>query len=386
MPKPNGHATGDANKTQLLDTLTALLRRHLPLELKNTRIDSDEIWNVLSYAALNQTSLAAAADDLGDSASGNRLREVLTAALPPLPQLQRQLNTLFRTQLPRRVLRGKQGYDLAIDLTLIPYHGQTAESANEIVRNAAKAGTTHFHGYATVSVVHHQQRYVIAVVFVTAGIEMVTIVRTLLNRVRTLGIRIRLVLLDKGFYAGAVFRTLDRRGLSYIIPLRLGQKHTLFHRRGSYRTTHCLAHARGGAYRVYAVVLRRFKHTGAGKRKVFWLGYGCGGWTRRLSFRQVMLRYRLRFGIETSYRQMNQVRARTSSRCPKLRLLYIGIALLLVNGYVTLRCAFAKSRHHTNLPRLTLRRIVLTLRYALEQRFKVRSAQIESFNFFFVKY
>ena len=35
--------------------------------------------------------------------------------------------------------------------------------------------------------------------------------------------------------------------------------------------------------------------------------------------------YRLRFGIESSYRQMNQARLRTSSRSPELRLLAVAI-------------------------------------------------------------
>jgi hypothetical protein len=47
--------------------------------------------------------------------------------------------------------------------------------------------------------------------------------------------------------------------------------------------------------------------------------------------------YRQRFGIETSYRQMNQVRARTTSRNPTLRLLLVGLAFILVNLYVALR-------------------------------------------------
>jgi IS4 transposase len=41
--------------------------------------------------------------------------------------------------------------------------------------------------------------------------------------------------------------------------------------------------------------------------------------------------YRRRFRIETSYRQLHQVRARTSSRNPALRLLLVGLALLIVN-------------------------------------------------------
>jgi len=36
----------------------------------------------------------------------------------------------------------------------------------------------------------------------------------------------------------------------------------------------------------------------------------------------------IRFGIETSYRQMNQARIRTCTRDPKQRLLFVAIALL----------------------------------------------------------
>lgn len=44
--------------------------------------------------------------------------------------------------------------------------------------------------------------------------------------------------------------------------------------------------------------------------------------------------YRQRFGIETTYRQMNEVRIRTSSRDPLLRFLYVAIALILRNIWV----------------------------------------------------
>jgi len=41
-----------------------------------------------------------------------------------------------------------------------------------------------------------------------------------------------------------------------------------------------------------------------------------------------------RFGIESSYKLMNQARARTSTKKPVLRLLYVGLGLLLVNIWI----------------------------------------------------
>ncbi len=371
MPKPNHYTKTNAADPQLVSALSALLSKHLSLTLKQTKITKAEVWAVLSYSAANRMSLNAATSELAAAPSGNRLREVVMAGLPSLPVLQRQLNTVLRAQLPPSVLGGKRAYELAIDLTLIPYHGQPEGDASELVRNAPKAGTTHFHGYASVAIVHHHQRYVVAFTFVEAGTQSVTIVRTLLNRVQKLGLRIKLVLLDKGFYAGAVFRTLERRHLSYIVPLRLGKRHRLFHQRGSYRTHHCIEHAAGGAYTVSAVIVRHFKRGRQGRRQVCGLGYAVGGWARHLAFDQVLTRYRQRFGIETSYRQMHQVRARTSTRSPLLRLFYIGRAFILVNFYLTLRLSARRQPPGAPTPRqtLTLRMLCLTLHRQIEQWF-----------------
>lgn len=376
MPKPTYNRTPNSKDPQLLEALEVLLRRGLPLQLQNTYITSAEVYAVLKYAAVNQMSLEGACTELVRSASANRLREVLMPALPACPRLQRQLNTILGWQLPPSVRKGKYCYDLAIDLVLIPYHGQPATAPHEIVRSAAKSGTTHFHGYATVAIVHHHRRYVVAFTFVTAGEPMVAIVRWLLDRVRKLGVRARYVFLDKGFYAAAVFRTLHRRHLSYVIPLRVGQKHELFHRRGSARTTHTLKYARGGAYTVHVRLIKRYKRDRRGRRKVWWLGYAVGGRACRLSYHQVREGYRRRFGIETSYRQMHQVRARTSSTSPVLRLLFIGLALIIVNLYVALRAdLMTPLRRGTRQRRhwMTFRRVILTLRREIEQILGVRS-------------
>lgn len=47
--------------------------------------------------------------------------------------------------------------------------------------------------------------------------------------------------------------------------------------------------------------------------------------------------YRKRFRIECSHRMMNTARARTTSRKPVLRLLYVGIGFLLMNLWIHLQ-------------------------------------------------
>jgi putative transposase len=61
--------------------------------------------------------------------------------------------------------------------------------------------------------------------------------------------------------------------------------------------------------------------------------YACWGITSK-STRWVAETYRKRFGIETSYRQMNEARIKTCSRSPALRFLFVALALLLRNVWV----------------------------------------------------
>lgn len=197
----------------------AIVHPRLPLAVQHTRITADDLVHVLGYASVNRLSPEAACKELEAAPSANRFREVLAAALPKRPALQRALNTLLRQPLPRSLRQGKRSYALALDVTLIPYHGQPHQAANEIVRGEPKSGTTHFHGYATVSIVHSQRRYVLAVRFIEAKETMATVVWWLLDRVKALKIWVRRVYLDKGFCAIEVFRALDRRKLSYVVPI-----------------------------------------------------------------------------------------------------------------------------------------------------------------------
>ncbi len=57
---------------------------------------------------------------------------------------------------------------------------------------------------------------------------------------------------------------------------------------------------------------------------------------------QVRKLYRRRFGIESSYRTMRQVRLRTNSRNPALRFVYLALGFVLVNIWITLRFAYCQ--------------------------------------------
>jgi putative transposase len=361
---------------QVLEAFIALVRPRLPLDLQNTRITADDILAVLGYASVHRTSIDAACHELKDAPSANRLREVLTEALADRPQVQRALNTILRAQLPPSMKKGKRAYDVAGDLTLIAYHGECYEDEQEILRGPAKSGTTHFHGYATLSIVHDHQRYVVALRFVEKGENLKDIVAWLLNRLKTLGIRLNRAYFDKGFCSVPVLKTLKRRNLSFILPIpvrgRSGGIRKLFGG-ASYKTTYTFQSPDYGELTVEAVVVQKYSKGRYKRKGARWFAYAVSGLPKSLEPHQVFEMYRQRFGIESSYRQMNQVRARTASRNPTLRLLLVGLAFVLFNLYIAWRQHLAIRLKDSTRPFskfwLTLRRLARMLAHAVEDLF-----------------
>ena len=372
MPKNNRNLQSQ----QVLNALITIVRPYLPLDLQNTRITAEDIIAVLGYASANRISADAACHELKEAPSANRLREVLAKALPDRIILQRALNRILRAQTPRFVKKGKRSYYLAIDLTLIPYHGECYEDEKEIMRSTAKSGTTHFHGYATVSIVHDNQRYVLALRFVEKGESMETIVVWLLNRLKSMEISIRYAYLDKGFCSVPVLKALKRRKIKFIVPIpvrgKSGGVRTLF-KSASHKTTYTFKSPKHGQLEVAAVVVKKYSKGRYKRKGARWFAYAVNRLPKSSEPHQVFEMYRRRFGIETSYRQMNQVRARTTSRNPVIRLLLVGLAFVIFNLYIANRQHIAIYLKNPSAPVskywLTLRRLVRMIAHAVENLF-----------------
>ena len=80
-----------------------------------------------------------------------------------------------------------------------------------------------------------------------------------------------------------------------------------------------------------------------------------------------------RFGIETTYRQLQQARIQTCTRDPLLRLLYVGIALILRNIWVWLHWEVLsdprRGGRRVNLNRLVFRKMLHWLQHLAEALF-----------------
>lgn len=324
-----------------------LCQKHLRLKDHGPKCTARTLLTLLFYAAARLASLAAACASLSQAPSDTAVRTALLATLPPIHELQRRLNRALQGDLPRALRRRRQ--PLAIDLHLDPYHGQPLDDADEVYRSQAKDGTSHFHAYATAYVIRKGQRYTVALTSVRQGDDLAEVVKELLRQAAKAGVRPRYLLLDRGFYQVGVIRYLQAGRYPFLMPAPAkGRKADhpkgpsgtrVFHlwKRGGW-SRHTLTD-QGGRKATVSICVKCRNRRGERKRHgrqalvyAYWgLSPSSGQW--------VYETYRLRFGIETTYRQLREARIRTCTRDPLLRLLYVGIALTLRNVWIWLHWA-----------------------------------------------
>jgi putative transposase len=159
------------------------------------------------------------------------------------------------------------------------------------------------------------------------------------------GLRIRRLYLDRGFDNNGVVAYLKQQSFPVIIALTIrgkkGGTRALLKGRGSYQTTYTRQSRQYGQQTFPVVVVCKYSQGRYGRHGIYRFAYIALG-PLKMAPQQVFAVYRRRFGIETSYRLMNTMRARTASTSAPLRLFYVGLALLLLNlwSYVKWHCLF----------------------------------------------
>lgn len=289
-----------------------------------------DVATLLVYAGARRTSLTQACDDLQDAMSDSRLRQLWSrfGARVVQPALNRLLLFHAKACFARRKLR------LAIDLTLIPYHGTPYKNKREIYRGPAKSGTSHFHAYATVYVILAGRRFTLGVKSVRKGEDLGSVLQFLLEHVASAGLQLESLYVDRGFCNVACIRFLQTLSCEVLMPLVIRGKKgkALLKTRAGGRFTYTMTSPDHGSVAMNVVVAVVYAKGRRGEHKAKKYAYVVHN--NDASSRSVYERYRTRFGIEASYRIMNRARARTATRNPVIRLVLFGVALLIENEWV----------------------------------------------------
>ncbi len=299
------------------------------------------VWSIVLRAAARATSVFAACRDLAEAPSDQALFNALKDGLPKtLPVLERRLNKSLTGHLSRGMRR--RSWEVAIDWHLVPYYGQPHESRNELYYGKPRQGTQKFHAYATACIVMYGHRYTLALSWVRRHETTVRVLARLLDRIDDLGLKIRCLLLDRAFFNVPVAEFLQSRQLPFLMPVMFRGRQPKKRRRltglhwikrqaaGWYQ--HTLKNGKRQATIRVCVAYRTHKNRKDRKRVQQKLLFGA--WRVSGTPTDIRHRYRRRFGIESSYRQMRQAKIYTCTRDPHLRLVFVAVALLLRNLWV----------------------------------------------------
>lgn len=365
-------STNPLTPTQVYRYAVQAFQPHLKLT-NAKRVAADMILTVLFAAAARISSLSDTCQRLRGVPDEHVIAEALYSTLPGYDRLRRRVQAALLGHLPKALRRQPQV--VAIDLTLLPYYGADRKTNPDVIRSQAKKGTCSFYGYASAYVVRKGWRYTVALMAATRHTTMADVVRELLRQVRAAGIDVRYTVLDREFYSVGVIRYLQQARTPFLMPV-VGRGRSAKHPLGpsgsnifkqckvSGWSQYTLTDPKKNKATVWVCVKCRNRCGERGKHgREAWVYAYWGISPKRFDW--VRQAYRARFGIETSYRQMNQCRIRTTSKRFVVRFLYVAIGFLLRNLWVWLHHAVLSTPRRggmqLHLERLRLRTMLLWL-------------------------
>jgi putative transposase len=262
----------------------------------------------------------------------------------------------------------------------IPYHGKPKREKDEVVRGKPKSGTTWFHAYATAYTILSGRRVTVALAFVRSTDGKLKVLDSVVRLVKDQGMEIKCLYLDRAFFTADIIRYLQEQGIQFLMPAMVrgnrGGTRALAKGRKSHTTLYTMRSSRTNASVTFPIhAVTTYSKGRQGKNKAITYLFASSSSHPPLS--RMLGEYRLRFGIESSYRLLSSSRIRTSTRDPKLRILYVATSLLLVNTWVekkwerlstTRRGPGGRDVHAKLLP---YPRFLAMLRYVLEKKYEL---------------
>lgn len=340
------------NKRQVKKYASYILEKSLGFVAVTKITPIKVLIHMLIAAAVRCCSIEQVCKQHKKSPSGKTVRTHISKQLENIEDVEVRINRSFRMQIPKSLYR--KPLKIAIDYVEISYHGE-ADDPDNVRRSKPKEGTSHFHTYATAYIIEKGQRYTIAITYVRVSDSSLDVLKRLNKRLNELSIRVELYLVDRGFYSVEVIKWLIRYNKCFIMPViargkkaKEGQEATCTQKLKTSKVSRWDSYTMKNAKKnkvTFEIAIccsnyngKRNKH---GRRTFLFATYG----VRYHSLNWIRETYRTRFGIETSHRQMREVRIKTTTTNTAVRYLYIGIAFILRNIWVWLHWEiFAKIR------------------------------------------
>lgn len=239
--------------------------------------------------------------------------------------------------LKKHGLDVRRGVYVAIDYTDVEYEGiDNLYVFRTVKRKGNRYQQIRVLRFATLAIVSKRFKCTLAALPVKNNDRSEDIVDRLLGMTLKL-VKVRGVLMDRGFLSMSVLEVVEAHHLYYILPVKrvadVDMLYWLSHLTGCWRWIHVMR-SRGQDRKTGLKIKTRYKPVPVYLREVHlaeYIGVVTNREVKNTNFESLLRVYNYRWNIENSYKDCKNYRIKTSSRNPAYRLLLFSISLLMVN-------------------------------------------------------
>src|SRR3989338_3603655 len=250
-------------------------------------------------------------------------------------EIREQFRKLFEWQFKNifriRILKPK--VVLAIDMTDKPTYSKKKKENDNIVGGKPKASTFYFFRFATIQIADKRNPFTLYAMHCNKETTNEQIVEELVIQAKKL-VRIKCVLIDRGFYDTKVFNKLEQLGIKYLMPCRADDKtDKMFDKylSSNYEVKPYFCQNVKKEYADFKLIMIRLENGTE-------IGYVTNMHFIKLHRAKYYIElYQKRWNIETGYRLQNMFLAKTCSIDASVRLFYFCYAVALHNLWIIIK-------------------------------------------------
>ena len=321
-------------------TITAADLESLALEYLNSlpipgvegrTLDPDDAWATVLHAAVEQTSVHNICEQTTDTPCSDRLLEWL--ATVDHDEYEDAVNDALAHQARQMLLKATPR-SICLDFVDIHYHGRHHRTKTELCHTTPRDGTTKCHRYCAAFVLCRGKPLILAFTWMHGNESKNDAAKRVLGRVVDLGFRIECLLGDRAFASAAGIDTMQTTAPMIAPLIRRGKELAkLLDTQVSYWTEYAMYEGTAREVRFPLAVCVSYQKGKRGKTGLLVRAYAACEQADRTP-KQVEQAYKQRSAIETSFRTFREALAKTTTRDPGVRLVYVGVAFLLRNLWI----------------------------------------------------
>ena len=250
----------------------------------------------------------------------------------------------------------KEAVDVSIDGIKSPCH---SKDQTYLIGSKPKGGTSKMEAYTTAQIVS-DVRMTLATIARTDEVGRADAVRLIIKIIRILNIPIRKFILDSGYYTVEVLKVLREEGIPYIMMAKRSKpikKRIVEYHNGTGKQifSHTIKSTHGHE-RVRLLIVKRKdadKHEEIADKYIVLAYWRC---RKRIEdiISSIPEEYRTRWGIETGYRNIRFMRAKTRSMIPGVRWFLFMFSAALANFWMFANYAAASTQRGIITPTIKI--------------------------------